>query len=151
MTELAKCLPAATPEAPYDQSLQIRQWVSDCLAHHEGCSPVQDSEYMPTRLIDVGTTSLAHVISIRSKHEVPPEQREYLALSYCWGKKPHPSHRTTAANFSQRCLRFPTSDLPRLFARLSPLRESSASAICGSIRSASYKMWNKTGGMRLRP
>ncbi len=56
-----------------------RAWVSQCLAHHQGCKSASAS-FKPTRLLYVGDTSLRLHLTKNDAHSV-----KYCCLSHCWG------------------------------------------------------------------
>ncbi|RSL88935.1 hypothetical protein CEP51_001463 [Fusarium floridanum] len=61
---------------------QIFEWISHCKQTHSLCD-VQDPNFMPTRLIDLGPSNDAiRLIETDSKI-----QASYVCLSHCWGGK----------------------------------------------------------------
>ncbi|UKZ49953.1 hypothetical protein TrVGV298_004208 [Trichoderma virens] len=58
--------------------------------------------YRPTRLLHIGSKRESGLIRLVESHKdvgIAEEPQPYLALSYCWGKKP-PSLTTTRSNYS---------------------------------------------------
>ena len=69
----------------------IRQWVTTCDGNptHPTCNSVdraKEKRRIPTRLIDVGTSTDGNVRLWETK---PGDSAEYVALSHPWGKSPH--------------------------------------------------------------
>lgn len=94
--------------------------MSACLSgtgNHERCSSRESNDrtdfWLPTRLIDVGTSSSSTVRLVITEDELPQNsQPNYLILSYCWGKGNEPA-KTTRANVEQRKHAIDTTILPR--------------------------------------
>lgn len=63
----------------------LRQWLKHCDEKHLDCRPVGEHS-LPTRLIDVGTTSDP---SMRLYETRKGDHMVYLALSHPWGQPPH--------------------------------------------------------------
>ncbi|KAH6887644.1 heterokaryon incompatibility protein-domain-containing protein [Thelonectria olida] len=61
---------------------QIFKWISHCKRTHKLCN-VQDPNFMPTRLIDLGSSN----DTIRLIETDPQTQGPYVCLSHCWGRK----------------------------------------------------------------
>lgn len=65
------------------------QWLKSCQDSHESmCRVAPDESSLPTRIIDVGSsTDRAHVLP-RLISNTKGKRGQYIALSYCWGLKP---------------------------------------------------------------
>ena len=60
-------------------------WLDDCITKHDVCSGKEaPSNFLPTRLIDVGTAEDFSDVRLRLKSEIPTCSR-YLTLSHRWG------------------------------------------------------------------
>lgn len=62
---------------------QVARWMNHCAAHHGGCIRL-DTNFMPTRLLDVGQDDAQHVRLVLG---VSPGK--FAALSHCWGTSRH--------------------------------------------------------------
>ncbi|UPL04048.1 hypothetical protein LCI18_014982 [Fusarium solani-melongenae] len=96
----------------------IRPWVDDCDAgksDHQYCQSVtaRNPDYLPTRLIDVGTCQEDPVRLVVTSEDIPKvtEPPKYLTLSYCWGKSNSPA-KTTPQNYEKRRENIDTESLP---------------------------------------
>lgn len=77
-----------TPFTGSDQSLNIsREWLGNCNNSHFACrrQVATDSNFIPTRLIDIGAEELVLTPRLCLKKNIPPNI-EYFTLSHCWGK-----------------------------------------------------------------
>ncbi|RGP76826.1 hypothetical protein FLONG3_5069 [Fusarium longipes] len=75
------------------------EWISNCRDNHAGCGPRgmhSDLDYLPTRLIDVGTEDGAQLPRLFLPDHAA-KNLEYVALSYAWGPMKHVI-KTTASN-----------------------------------------------------
>lgn len=61
-------------------------WLNDCLANHKECRK-QGSDFLPTRLIDVGSDVKEPSLAETADLKLEERDRAYVALSHCWGKK----------------------------------------------------------------
>jgi hypothetical protein len=62
----------------------LRVQYERCLQHHAECRyQREDSDFLPTRLIDVGGTA-DPLVRLR-EHILPTARVQYVALSHCWG------------------------------------------------------------------
>lgn len=82
----------------------ILDWIADC-DRHEKCQS-QSSEYLPTRLIDVGDLEQGrspNLVITSPKHDSIQETIRYAALSYCWGQPQYGLQhlKTTPLNFKE--------------------------------------------------
>ena len=59
---------------PSKTSSQILRWLKECDRHP--CCPQQIDSLLPTRLIDIATSTVCHTNGASGK---------FVALSYCWG------------------------------------------------------------------
>jgi len=103
------------PESGSSTHIQIlSKWISGCDGSH-GCFP-QDLDFVPTRLLDVGSTGSDHIrLAEKSQGERGPKR--YLALSHRWG--PPELHRvfcTYTSNVTLFKQQIQITDLPRTFA-----------------------------------
>ncbi|PFH58308.1 hypothetical protein XA68_13889 [Ophiocordyceps unilateralis] len=94
----------------------IDTWMTRCLESHSLCRKPDVSEpYMPTRLLQLGSSQIGRTFRLVNGSECPPESR-YVALSYCWGVKPLSGMlrllQSTVQNLSQWQ---PVDDLPKTF------------------------------------
>jgi hypothetical protein len=62
----------------------VRDWYSTCLAEHKECFKTM-GDFIPTRLIDVGTRNSSHNPRLVICSESTEGAGTYLALSHCWG------------------------------------------------------------------
>jgi hypothetical protein len=68
-------------------------WLADCTATHQECrSVVENSRWLPTRMLEVGTTEapvlrVVHSVKLFDKSDIP----KFAALSHCWGGFQHTS------------------------------------------------------------
>jgi hypothetical protein len=62
---------------------QVKKWIERCVATHTACNSTQVDRFLPTRLIDVGTT--ADDVRLCSSQTLPSNAK-YMTLSHCWGK-----------------------------------------------------------------
>ena len=94
-------------DARSDESfLRARAWIAACQSDHKDCA--QDIEHrLPTRVIDVGD-SVRHP----SLLETNGQQGRWVALSYCWGKKPPLKTERSTLNIFRNVL---PPNLPLLF------------------------------------
>ncbi|KAI1409265.1 HET-domain-containing protein [Hypoxylon sp. FL1857] len=66
----------------------VNKWVRTCHEAHPDC-PRPNKEFMPTRLIEVGSEE-ADKVRLISTPGLKLEDRRYIALSHCWGlNMPH--------------------------------------------------------------
>lgn len=89
-----------------------RFWLNECLEKHIDCR-LNDSKFVPTRLIDVGTEDRRLPIRL-SVNGNPGQRTHYCALSHCWG---HASERMnlTTTNIGLLQERIPPYALPTSF------------------------------------
>lgn len=71
-----------SPSANSKRSFQfLRAQLNTCSQEHEQCS--QDSVFLPTRVLDLGSSATVQNIKILEPPSGTPGK--YIALSYCWG------------------------------------------------------------------
>jgi hypothetical protein len=75
----------------------------------------EDEEFLPTRLIDVGSGDEASQPRLCVRNEVVDDKR-YLTLSHCWGIKPMPL-RTLKSTLDQYRTRLPMDLVPLTFSQ----------------------------------
>jgi len=80
-----------TTNVTVDGSLpQIQQWLQQCSSRHDRCRAVSARKremFLPTRLVDVGTTGGERPIHIIDSKEAGLKGNEpYVTLSHCWGE-----------------------------------------------------------------
>ncbi|KAF5547642.1 het domain-containing protein [Fusarium napiforme] len=86
----------------------ITKWIDECVNDHEACQQ-EDTEFSPTRLLDVGTEDTDVVKLVEPRQKV-----EYVALSHCWGQSN--AFVTTRATMKQMNEGFHlTPDVPKTF------------------------------------
>lgn len=68
----------------------VREWIRECYSDHRTCREPGQSQWAPTRLVDVAEcdTGSVRVVESADVPELPGEP--YLALSHCWGRRPFP-------------------------------------------------------------
>ncbi|PKS06830.1 hypothetical protein jhhlp_006906 [Lomentospora prolificans] len=99
----------------------IRLWLKDC-DQHLGCQGRPQSNRLPTRLVDIGTTNDEIRLYVTTKSDQAgflqnnPAYR-YIALSHPWGNaEEHPPFLTLPSNKDEFMRRIPFESLPRTFA-----------------------------------
>ncbi|KAF2242403.1 HET-domain-containing protein, partial [Trematosphaeria pertusa] len=87
---------------------QAKKWLDYCLRkHHASCGASHTQNLLPTRVIDVGSsTQNPHLYE-----PAPMETGRYAALSYCWGKSR--TFTTTLSTLRDRKRGFQLEDLPK--------------------------------------
>jgi Heterokaryon incompatibility protein (HET) len=85
----------------------IKLWLDDCDDKHIDCRD-QTQNYLPTRLIDVGTSEVPVLLLLETSKKKPTDTR-YIALSHPWGDViEHPPFRTLQKDPSGRGHEFKT-------------------------------------------
>lgn len=98
---------AANP-ALEESFAKARGWMSMCHHNHnKTCGSTQAEALLPTRVIDVGSSTQ----DPRLHESTPTEHGCYAALSYCWGKLG--SFTTTLSTLNARKAGFKLDDLPK--------------------------------------
>lgn len=85
-----------------------RSWMDDCCKTHTLCNAIKQHEHAPTRLIDVGSETIAPRL-IESRRGL----QEYVALSHCWGDDL--PLRTTSANYHEHTTAISWEAMPTTF------------------------------------
>lgn len=93
----------------------IHEWAEECLKKHPSCQH-QGTNFLPTRLLDVGEKPGSRVRLVNSKNIVilPDNYPEFLALSHCWGKS-KPSMILCSSSMDILSSGVELADLPRTF------------------------------------
>ncbi|GME29242.1 hypothetical protein B0T10DRAFT_541246 [Neofusicoccum parvum] len=86
-----------------------RSWMGRCLAGHERCQGNASPRSYPTRLLELGRSSMRLVLPAEERPSGP-----YVALSYCWGANPT-FPRLTASRLEEFRAGIPYCDLPIAF------------------------------------
>ncbi|KAF6821784.1 hypothetical protein CPLU01_12397 [Colletotrichum plurivorum] len=68
--------------APISSQRIPKQWLSECCYSHTDCLTRDDVHKLPTRVIDVGTSSRPNDVRLVLSHG---KKAKYAALSHCWG------------------------------------------------------------------
>ncbi|KAF2476951.1 HET-domain-containing protein [Lindgomyces ingoldianus] len=88
-----------------------KQWLDNCLQNH-GSACQSGAKKLPTRLIDVGDSSMLPRLVITSQQYLPdPESTRYVALSYCWGRSTFLT--TTSSNIGDFMTSIPWETIPK--------------------------------------
>lgn len=79
-------------------------WIEDCDSNHDECKPLKpDSKCLPTRLLDVGSDSLVHLLVTKEGDLNTHLNPRYMALSHPWGSSQEHDHFcTTPGNLDHR-------------------------------------------------
>lgn len=85
---------------------RISKWLSHCIENHQSCKP-RDPNYVPRRLIDVGSFGKKEPSLVEPSQPVP-----YLCLSYCWGPDTKDVLVTTTANLASHYKAIPLATVP---------------------------------------
>lgn len=98
-----------------DGALQLAAfWTRTCIADHKKCRPSVDVNavsFVPTRLLDVSNGAIR---LIESKDEIGQSlNREFIALSHCWGLVP--IIRTLTSNYEDHCKSIAPEKLSKTF------------------------------------
>jgi hypothetical protein len=77
---------------------KIKAWIESCIRTHSDCAPLLiSSAILPTRVLDIGSSSDAPVIHLKISEQ--HERGTYIALSHCWGTNTSsPILKTTREN-----------------------------------------------------
>jgi hypothetical protein len=88
----------------------MKTWINNCAHAHEECKIRSTSKIdapLPTRVICVGNLANLHIWETRG------ERGEYLALSYCWGKRKE--LLTTTSHYEAFKTELPMEEMPTTF------------------------------------
>ncbi|KAL3417725.1 hypothetical protein PVAG01_10735 [Phlyctema vagabunda] len=90
----------------------INSWVSECSSSHKICFQTHDDpHWLPTRLVDVGTTAAPQIhLHISADHK---ERGSYLTLSHCWGGQP--ALQLSTANITSLIKGIEDEEIPKTF------------------------------------
>lgn len=123
----------------------MERWADICMEkHHPRC--LRTTDYLPTRLIDVGTAEQRHLRLITTSGQ-ELNDASYIALSHCWGTSMPEAAKTTTANLAQHHDTIDYSTLPFTFrdcidiARRIGIRHVWIDSVC--IIQDSGEDWNK--------
>ncbi|KUJ10078.1 HET-domain-containing protein [Mollisia scopiformis] len=89
----------------------MRTWLKDCIDNHQGACKSAGLNFLPTRLLNVGTLNEPQ-LRIQLRDKIPPGSN-YLTLSHCWG--PIVPKRLLLENLEQFRQEIPTEGLSRTF------------------------------------
>jgi hypothetical protein len=79
----------------------IQLWLQDCDDNHKDCQGLTQN-YLPTRLIDIGTNEAPHLLLLETRNKRLADAR-YIALSHRWGDiTQYPPFRTLRKDPSGR-------------------------------------------------
>ncbi|KAF2469044.1 HET-domain-containing protein [Lindgomyces ingoldianus] len=105
---------AFEPDLPgLQNSIQrIKTWLEECHTHHSKCGSSLDRP-LPTRVIDVGSSSRAPRLYVSRQKEIG----RYATLSHRWGPPTLGFKRlvTTRKNFKAHCSSIPLNRFPKTF------------------------------------
>ncbi|KAL8282512.1 hypothetical protein RB601_008411 [Gaeumannomyces tritici] len=103
------------PQAGSSTHLQVlSRWISCCDKSHQ-CFPPQDIEFVPTRLLDVGSEG-SPWIRLIEKLSGDDKPCRYIALSHRWGSPElHRALTTTTASVTQFRQGIRVAELPQTF------------------------------------
>lgn len=85
-----------------------KAWLAQCQEYHSSCSDTIDSNWRPSRLLDV-SKKLIRLLDCSKEQVMGP----YAALSYCWGSDPFPV--LSAKTMPQLIAGVPLSCFPTAF------------------------------------
>lgn len=85
-----------------------KAWLAQCREQHSSCSDTVDSEWRPSRLLDV-SRKLIRLLDCSKEQAMGP----YASLSYCWGFDPFPV--LSAKTMPQLLAGVPSSFFPKAF------------------------------------
>ncbi|KAK1751510.1 heterokaryon incompatibility protein-domain-containing protein [Echria macrotheca] len=92
----------------WESLCRARRWLDQCLTTHSPTCTPSAAVPLPTRLLDVSTST------VRLVETTPGQLGRYLALSHCWGAS-RPACLTTRASLSSNLSGIPWSSLPATF------------------------------------
>ncbi|KAI3337550.1 heterokaryon incompatibility protein-domain-containing protein [Xylariaceae sp. AK1471] len=101
---------------PFEKSMSLaRQWIQRCEAAHPSCQNDRVTNFIPSRVIDVGERKIFHSLvkpKLRARKDVPFGSN-YLTLSHCWGGTV--PMRLMAGNMHSLMEHIPFDQLPKTF------------------------------------
>lgn len=71
----------------YGQDL-VSRWFRQCLKNHEKCNKVDRIGFLPTRVLNVGSSEAPILHLLVNERDPPSTSSQYATLSHCWGKTP---------------------------------------------------------------
>lgn len=101
---------AANEDYPIYEAHLIQRWVKICQQTHKCCT--RQEKFLPTRLIDVGTTFDPTLLLVLSADVFADD---YIALSHCWDLTMPETGRTTSKTLERHKLCIRAQDLPLTF------------------------------------
>jgi hypothetical protein len=87
------------------------QWLQKCRDNHSKCNQASPGYWLPTRVLDVGTSSSPSLCLHITEQSSP--KPPYITLSHCWGKIE--IKRLLTANISQFTESIDVTELPKTF------------------------------------
>lgn len=90
----------------------VRHWLTTCNDSHPRCSQKRESDWYPTRLLDLQNVSMDGYIKLINTKQHRPDV-PYATLSHCWGGAIRV--KLTSSTLAQFSLRIFIRDLPRTF------------------------------------
>ena len=91
----------------------ISYWLDNCEKNHLDCT-IRDPNFMPTRVVDVGTGENRKPRLLLTAN-LNLSDRRYLALSHCWGLAMPLTSKSTLATIADRLEEIPLAGLTRTF------------------------------------
>ena len=76
-----RCLPFVAAQHMYAFAIAVRSWLRSCWLTHKNCSTFSQTQFSPSRLLNVGKDS--NFIHLQST--APSSSEPYVTLSHCWG------------------------------------------------------------------
>ena len=110
VSQTGACVTLSSSKIPHLDTHLMKSWLIDCVDQHYDCRNESTGWYIPTRLIDVGSSLTPP--RLRAASDVSVGER-YATLSYCWGMKSF--HRLRSSNYAAMLQNIPLDDLPRTF------------------------------------
>ncbi|KAK2600136.1 hypothetical protein QQS21_005151 [Conoideocrella luteorostrata] len=94
----------------------IRHWLRICSQQHK-CCVNQDTQFLPSRLIDVGTAAEPNLRLVQNPQMQmrPTDDSQYIVLSHCWGLAMPESGKTTSQTLERHLVSISAEDLPQTF------------------------------------
>jgi hypothetical protein len=94
---------------------QAKSWLTDCMNNHSICQgslSVGESDFVPTRLINVGTAG-SQMVYLQCHCDQSTTRLPYATLSHCWGRSK--TLQLTAATEQRLLSGIPISELAQTF------------------------------------
>lgn len=83
-------------------------WLQNCLQNHPKCHSDRDTEWFPSRLLDLADGEVRLLLTTEER----PKSKDYATLSYCWGPNPN-FLRLTSSNLADFRSKVPFEQLPK--------------------------------------